>query len=73
MAKMKFDDIDALDDVASEAALQATTTKEPKKLKDIMIKNVSVDLYNILKENGHTFGGFAKAAVQEKMQRDGLL
>ena len=72
MAKMKFDDT-ALDEVTSEAALQAAPVKESKGLKDIMIKKVSIELFDILKAHGHTFGGYAKVAIQEKMKRDGLI
>ena len=87
MAKVKFD-MEALEEVTKEAALHATGPKEvdldevlPKgvrikngiKVKDIMIKNISVDLYDILHDNGHNFGSYAKIAVQEKMKADGLI
>ena len=72
MAKMKFDE-DELKAATGEAALAAKEEEPAKKFKDMIIKKVSIDLYNILKENGHTFGGYAKVAVQEKMKRDGLL
>jgi len=73
MAKMKFDDLDALDEVANDAALQASPKKEEKKLKDMMVRGVNVEHYKILKRAGFTFGGYAKLAVLEKMQRDGLI
>jgi len=70
---MKFD-TDALNAVTGDAALQATTGKEKKKkLKDLLVRGVPVDMYDTLKENGLTFAGYAKAAVQEKMKRDGLI
>ena len=69
---MKFDS-EALADATGAADLKAVDAPVAKQFKDIMIKKISVDIYNILKENGHTFGGYAKVAVQEKMKRDGLL
>lgn len=72
MAEKKIN-LDALDETAESAELKATAKPKAKQFKDILIKKVSVEIYNILRENGHTFGGFAKIAIQEKMKRDGLL
>lgn len=72
MAKMKFNQ-DDLEEVTAEAALQAKTVKEVKETKTLTIRGVSAEQVKTLKENGFTYAGFAKAAVQEKMKRDGLI
>ncbi len=72
MAKIKFDE-EELAAATGGADLKAVVAAAPKQFKDIMIKKISVEIYDKLKENGHTFGGYAKVAVQEKMKRDGLL
>lgn len=74
MAKKKFD-LDALDEVGKEAGLQAKSapSTKTKKTKELVVRGVPVEVYEILKANGHTFAGYAKVAIQEKMKRDGLL
>lgn len=54
MAKVKFDDLDELDSATSKAALQATSEKKTKKLKDMLVRGVPVEIYDALKENGLT-------------------
>lgn len=82
---LKFDDA-ALDAVTKSASLQShneatavealpkgVRIKNGVKVKDIMLKNISVELFDVLKVNGHSFGGYAKIAIQEKMRKDGLI
>ncbi|MGE4396076.1 MAG: hypothetical protein AB7D34_01330 [Sulfurimonas sp.] len=72
MAKMKFDTVE-LDRAAAGAALHATETKEVKKAKEFVVRGVPAEWPEILKAHGHSFAGYAKIAVQEKMKRDGLI
>lgn len=72
MAKMILEDIKKLDEVAAGAALQATSTKSAE-TKDILVRDVPVQIYKILKQNKLSFASYARVAVKEKMQREGLL
>jgi len=74
MAKKKMINLEALDSSADEAKLQGKIeSAPPTKTKEFVVRGVPADIPIILKEHGHTFAGFAKIAVQEKMKRDGLI
>jgi hypothetical protein len=70
MAKLNKE---ALDDAIGGAAMQSSDVGVEKK-KNIMIYDVPESWNKIIKEKRHaTFSGYAKAAIQEKMEKDGLL
>lgn len=73
MAKRSMIDLDQLDDVAGAAELKAAVAREPRKLKEFVVRGVPAEWSEILKASGHSFAGYAKIAIQEKMNRDGLL
>jgi 6,7-dimethyl-8-ribityllumazine synthase len=64
---------EALDDAIGGAAMQSSDVGVEKK-KNIMIYDVPESWNKIIKEKRYaTFSGYAKAAIQEKMERDGLI
>lgn len=73
MAKSKMINLEALESSANEAALHGKTEPAAQKTKEFVVRGVPADIPLILKKHGHTFAGFAKIAVQEKMKRDGLI
>ncbi len=67
----KFDNLeDKFKKVANKASLKDNKENETK---NILIYNVPVLWYEVLKENGISFSAYAKMAVLEKMKKDGLL
>jgi len=67
----KFDNLeDKFKKVANKASLK---DNKENKTKNILIYNVPVLWYEILKENGISFSSYAKMAILEKMKKDGIL
>lgn len=76
MAKKKIN-MDELEKAAASTELQEKPAQAAKSTavekKDIIVRGVPVEWYDVLTKNGHKFASYARIAVQEKMKRDGLL
>jgi len=73
MAKKKFN-IDALDEVTGSAALKATPgEQEEEQFKTVIVKDVPASYYAAVKKQRITFTAFVRAAIKEKLERDGMI
>lgn len=73
MGKMKFDDLDALDNVAGEAALKAVEKEDEDATGERLVRGIPLKHLEILKKKRKPFATYARDSVEEKMKRDGFI